>query len=395
VSVVALTVQFVASEAEVPAALWDACFPPPLEGRWWYQALEASGLEDQFTFAYAVIHDGERPIGIAPLFVMTVPLGLAVPEWLRPILAIPARTLPFLADPRTLFVGSPCGEEGTVGLLAGVDCRAVLLALQDALEAEARRRDAAMIIWKDFPAEYEDDFTWLAGERRLFRLTGFPGTTIDIPRPSKDAYYAALKSSHRTSLKRKLRRSAERVDVAVAVIQNPDDKTLAEIFALFWQTYEKAPTKFERLTRAFFESIAAKPVSYFVLLRERQSGDLIAFKLCFALGDRVIHKFIGIDYRRPRDWMLYFRLWDATLDWCLARGATSIQTGQTGYAAKLETGHRLVPLTNYCQHRGGFMHKLFGVFAKRIRWQTLDDDLARHLAAHPEADAGGPARAAR
>jgi Acetyltransferase (GNAT) domain len=390
VSGVALSVRFVASEAEIPATLWDACFPPPLEGRWWYQTLEASGLDDQFTFAYAVIHADERPVGIAPLFVMTVPLGLAVPEWLRPILSIPARTLPFLADPRTLFVGSPCGEEGTVGLLPEVDRRAALLVLQDALEAEARRRDAAMIIWKDFPQDDDEDFTSLASERRLFRLTGFPGTTIDIPGASKDAYYASLKSSHRTSLKRKLRRSAERVDILVEAIQGPDDTTLDKIFALFWQTYEKAPTKFERLNREFFAAIAAKPVSHFVLLRERQSGDLIAFKLCFALGDRVIHKFIGIDYRRPRDWMLYFRLWDATLDWCLARGATSIQTGQTGYAAKIETGHRLVPLTNYCQHRSRTMHGLFGLFAGRIRWQTLDDDLARHLAAHPEADAAGP-----
>jgi hypothetical protein len=389
---VALSIQFVASEAEIPAALWDACFPPPLEGHWWYETLEASGLDDQFTFAYAVIHADERPVGIAPLFVMTVPLGLAVPEWLRPILSIPARTLPFLADPRTLFVGSPCAEEGTLGLLPDIDRRAALLALQDALEAQAHRRDAAMIIWKDFPAEYEDDFTWLAGERRLFRLVGFPGTTIDIPKPTKDAYYASLKSSHRTSLKRKLRRSAERVDIGVEVIQHPDEKTLEEIFALFSQTYEKAPTKFERLNRRFFAAIAAKPASYFVLLRERQSCDLIAFKLCFAMGDRVIHKFIGIDYRRPRDWMLYFRLWDATLDWCLARGATSIQTGQTGYAGKIETGHRLVPLTNYCQHRSRFMHAVFALFAKRIRWQTLDDDLARHLAAHPEADAAGPPR---
>ena len=384
------SVRFVASQAEIAADLWDACFPPPLEGRWWYQALEAAGLGDQFTFAYAVIHLGERPIGIAPVFVMTVPLGLAVPEWLRPILSMPARMLPFLADPRTLFVGSPCAEEGTVGLIPDVDRRAALLALQDALEAEARRRDAAMIVWKDFPPDDEEDLIWLAGQRRLFRLTGFPGTAIDIAEPNKDAYYASLKRSHRTSLKRKLRRSAERVDIAVEAVQNPDDKTLDEIFALFWQTYEKAPTKFERLNREFFAAVAAKPVSHFVLLRERQSGDLIAFKLCFALGDRVIHKFIGIDYRRPRDWMLYFRLWDATLDWCLARGATSIQTGQTGYAAKIETGHRLVPLTNYCQHRGRFMHALFGLFAKRIRWQTLDDDLARFLAAHPEADAAGP-----
>jgi hypothetical protein len=107
------------------------------------------------------------------------------------------------------------------------------------------------------------------------------------------------------------------------------------------------------------------------------------------LGKRIINKFIGIDYRRPRDWMLYFRLWEAALDWGCAQGATSIQSGQTGYAAKIEIGHRLVPLTNYCQHRNRLLHWVFGLFGGRVTWQSLDDDLAHFLKAHPEADAPG------
>lgn len=383
----ALSIRFVGSQAEVPAALWDACFPPPLEGRWWYETLEASGLEDQFTFAYAVIEQDGTPAGIAPVFLMRVPLGLAVPDWLRPFLEGPARVLPFLADPMTLFVGSPCADEGTVGLLPGIDRRAALLTLQDALEGEAQRRDAAMIIWKDFPQEDEDDLDWLAERRRLFRLVGFPGTMVTIPNGRKEDYLKALTSARRTSLKRKLRRSAERVTIDVEVIRNPDEKTLGELFALFWQTYEKAGTKFERLNRRFFEVIAAKPVSHFVVLRERASREILAFRLCFVLGERIINKFIGIDYRRPRDWMLYFRLWEAALDWSCAQGASEIQSGQTGYAAKIETGHALVPLTNYCRHRSGVMHWLFGLIATRVSWKTLDDDLARYLAAHPEANA--------
>jgi len=389
VSTGALSIRFVGSQAEIPSGLWDACFPPPLEGRWWYETLEASGLEDQFTFAYAVIEADGTPAGIAPVFLMRVPLGLAVPDWLRPFLEGPARVLPFLADPMTLFVGSPCADEGTVGLLPGIDRRDALLALQDALEAEAARRDAAMVIWKDFSEADEGDLDWLASQRRLFRLVGFPGTMVRIPGGRKENYLKALTSARRTSLKRKLRRSAERVSIDVEVIQNPDETTLGELFALFWQTYEKAGTKFERLNRRFFEVIAGKPVSHFVVLRERGSRDILAFRLCFVLGQRIINKFIGIDYRRPRDWMLYFRLWEAALDWSCAQGATEIQSGQTGYAAKIETGHALVPLTNYCRHRSGLMHWLFGLIATRITWKTLDDDLARYLAAHPEAKPAG------
>lgn len=388
------SVRFVDSEAEIPAALWDACFPPPLEGRWWYRALEASGLEDQFTFAYAVIQTDERPVGIAPLFLMTVPLGLAVPEWLRPILSIPARHLPFLADPFTLFVGSPCADEGTFGLLPEWDRRFILVTLQDALEAEARRRGAAMVVWKDFPESDQDDFACLADERRLFPLVGFPGTVVDVPSASKSGYYASLTSKHRTTLKRKLKRGEERAFLDAQVVQNPDAKTLDEIVALFQQTYEKAPTKFERLGRRLFAAVATMPVAYFVLLRERESYSVVAFMLCFKVGGRIINKYIGIDYGRPRDWVLYFRLWDAALDWCFASGATSIQSGQTGYGAKIEIGHRLVPLTHWCWHRNRLLHRAFALFARRVSWRTLDSDLAHFLSAHPEVDSTGRAQTA-
>lgn len=389
-----LHVRFVNSASDIPGELWHACFPPPLEGQWWYEALEASGLEDQFAFLYAVVEADGKPAGIAPLFVMTVPLGVAVPDWLKPVLAIPARTISFLADPRALFVGSPCSDEGTVGLLPGIDRRAALLCLQDALEAEAQRRDAAMIVWKDFAPDAARDLAWLAGQRRLFPLVGYPGTAVELPRASKDAYFASLKGSRRAELKRKLRRSAERARLDAEVLQKPGEKTLDEVYGLFCQTFEKSPTKFERLGRKFFEVIAEKSVSHFVLLRERDTRALVAFKLCFAVGQRVIHKFIGIDYSRPRDWMLYFRLWDAALEWSLARGATSLQSGQTGYAAKLEVGHRLVPLTNYCRHRNPLLHGAFALFARRIGWKSLDADLARYLKAHPEAAHAGTAASA-
>ena len=65
-----LAVTFADSQADIPPELWDACLPPPLEGRWWYEALEGSNLSDQFTFRYALVREGDRPVGIAPLFVM-------------------------------------------------------------------------------------------------------------------------------------------------------------------------------------------------------------------------------------------------------------------------------------------------------------------------------------
>jgi predicted N-acyltransferase len=221
----------------------------------------------------------------------------------------------------------------------------------------------------------------------MFRMVSFPNTALSFPTRRKEDYFATLKSSRRYKLKKKIQQGREKADLRVDVVQAPDAKTIEEIFGLFRQTYERSATKFEKLNKRFFEMIATKPVSHFVILREQHSGEMIAFRLCFDMGGHVINKFIGIDYGRPREWFLFFRLWDAGVDWALSRGAWSVQSGQTAYGVKIEVGHKLVPLTNYGLHRNRLIHGIYRAVAKRIRWQTLDDDLADFLKAHPDAGA--------
>jgi hypothetical protein len=385
-----LTVEFADSEADIPQDLWRECFPPPLEGRWWYAALESSGLGNQFTFLYAVVRDNGRPVGIAPLFTMHVDIGLVAPPLLRPLCSLLAAIAPSLTRPRILFVGSPCADEGTVGLLPGVDRAAAFRLLQDAIERKAEELSAAMIVWKDFPQSYAPEFDRLARECGLFALTSFPGAVADIPGARKENYLATLRSPRRTNLKRKLRRSAESFDAAVEIVREPDAATLGVLCGLFRQTRDRGAIKFEHLDYAFFEAIQRQDVAYFLILRDKSSCETVAFMLCFVVGDRVINKYIGLDYSRPRNWSLLFRLWDAAVDFAVACGATSIQSGQTGYASKILQGHRLVPLTNYCKHRNRLLHALCARLARSVSWRTLDRDLADYLRAHPSADMSRP-----
>ena len=75
----AFTVRFVDSAGAIDAALWEQCFRPPLEGLWWYQALESSGLCDQFTFVYAIVEVDGLAAGISPAFLMRFPVSLVAP----------------------------------------------------------------------------------------------------------------------------------------------------------------------------------------------------------------------------------------------------------------------------------------------------------------------------
>jgi hypothetical protein len=315
---------------------------------------------------------------------MNVPIELVMPPALLPLFTRLGRLFPSVRYQRTVFVGSPCSDEGTVGLLPDVDPRQALLCLQRALEERVAEQGASMLVWKDIPQGWSGDFAWLMAQSRMFPMVSFPGTEVTLSSPSKADYFAGLKASRRHLLKKKLRRSAQAIDVTTEIVQAPEGAVLDEIFGLFWQTYEKATTKFERLNRRFFELLAKLPACHFVLLRERGEGRLVAFMLCFSLGDKMINKFIGIDYRQPKESFLYFRLWDAALEWALSQGFRSIQSGQTGYAPKIEMGHTLVSLTNYCRHRNVLVHWVYRLIARTIGWHTLDDDLARFLKAHPE-----------
>jgi len=376
-------VEFLKKSTQIPNGLWDACFHVPGEGRWWYEALDQSGIDDQFTFFYGLIKHLGCQVGIAPIFTMDVPVEQVAPHEFLRLLRLVGKIVPSVLYQRTLFVGSPVLDESRVGLISHVNRRAALLALQVALEKKAAEIRAPLIVWKDFPESSSADLNWLAQQRRLFRVISFPNTMVEFGSHRKEDYFAAMKGSRRRKLKTKLRRSRELVALSVEIIQRPDPKTLDDIFGLFWQTYEKSVSKFERLNRKFFEVVAEKQATHFIVLREEVSREMIAFMLCFDMGERLINMFIGIDYKRPKEWMLFFRLWEAAVDLALSRGFTAIVSGRSAYEAKIETGHKLVPLNNYCRHSNILLHTIYGIVAQRIDWASLDGALARFLKAHP------------
>ena len=106
--------------------------------------------------------------------------------------------------------------------------------------------------------------------------------------------------------------------------------------------------------------------------------------LVFVLGDRVVNKFIGLDYNREGRAYLYFRLFEAAVDFTYSLDRHHLQSGQTGYRAKLDLGHAPVPLVNFFRHQNPLVHAVFRAVARHITWRSLDADLRVWLEAHPE-----------
>lgn len=367
----------------IPDQLWQECFAAPYEGKWWYAALEQAGLDDQFKFMYGLVKQDDKPVAIAPAFLMDVPIALVIPPALLPIFNVLGKLFPSLLYQRTFFIGSPCSDEGRVGVVQGADAAEVFACVNTAMRDQANQLGATMRVWKDFAVEQASALEPLLKKDGLFHLVSFPGTNIALEGKDKNDYLSSLKASRRNKLKKKMKQANE-APVYVEVVTQPDVSVMDEIFSLFWQTYEKGSTKFERLNRQFFDQISRYENSYYVILRKKESNEMLSFMLCFKLGEHVVNKFIGIDYRQPKEWFLYFRLWDAAVEWSYSVGATSIQSGQTGYAPKIELGNDMVALSNYCQHKNPIVNFIYKMVAKTINWDTLDPDLAIYVKAYPE-----------
>src|ERR1700757_2428275 len=114
----AYEVEFLETASQVPNDLWEACFPPPAEGRWLYESLDQSGIDEQFTFFYGVIRHLGRSIGIAPIFVLDVSLEEVAPQQFLRLLRLIGKIVPSVLCQRTLFVGSPILDESRIGLIS-------------------------------------------------------------------------------------------------------------------------------------------------------------------------------------------------------------------------------------------------------------------------------------
>jgi hypothetical protein len=156
-------------------------------------------------------------------------------------------------------------------------------------------------------------------------------------------FWANLGSRRRSELKRKLKFSSPlRFEEQIGLPEELIDRVL-ELYLL---TYERSPHKFERLNRAYFVETAS--ISRYLLFFEDDL--LIGFAQLLCGNGRMIHKYVGMDYERSRQYQLYFSLFLRAVDICIRDGRTVLECGATGYEFKRYLGSDMEPTWLYFRH---------------------------------------------
>ena len=231
---IAFQTRIVAGVAEVPEAEWNRSYPGEPEGWRYYRACEA-GTVPGVQVAAVEVHDRSGFVAAAPLFQLSYRLDTPFQGAIRHVAAAVHARLPSMTEWRMLGVGSPYTDRCHIALRPGLsdaERGAALAALNAAVEGEAVRRRAVLIVYKDLAGAELAIMQDMLLSENYAHIRSLPVACLDLPAPDFEAYLAHLSGSMRKDVKRKMRAAGA---VRIEVRTNTED-VADEIDRLYEQT---------------------------------------------------------------------------------------------------------------------------------------------------------------
>ena len=370
-----LTYKIYSSVTQIDRDEWNRLIDDIPEGYDFFRAVESSHLEG-IAFSYIMIFQNSVPFLLVTAFTSDLDLGIALEGGGQKILNTIRKAFPRFLIMRTLFIGSPFGENAVIGFNRSTpQDDASMAELLKALMILCKQEHLSCIMFKDL---LDKDLLLVQPLARqgFFKAASFPSVVIELNFKSMEEYLLKLGGQTRKDLRRKIKKAQAEGPIEVRVVDHVTE-IVDEIYALYLNTYNAGTVHFEKLTKDFFINISqnmagTKFFLYYV------NGRLAAFNLCFLHNDTLIDKFIGFDYALARRYNLYFFSWYFNIEWCLNNNVRLYQVGQTDYEAKLRLGGKLIPLHVLARHNNTIMNSLLRMASKFLTPKHNDLQLKSH-----------------
>jgi predicted N-acyltransferase len=350
---------------------WDRLFPHELEDHAYLRAIERAGLAG-FRYLYFAVRDGDRLLAAAPAFVTDYRLDTTVQGGLRRVTEALATAFPRLLRIPMLSLGSPVTERCRAGFAldsAPEQHAAWLDVILVHMEAVAAKEKFGMLAVKDAPLD-EPAWQQVCPRHGLRTLPGLPGATLDIPWHDLDGYLESQGASTRKDLRRKWRAAT-----ALKIEWRTDLAGIAdEVQRLYRETLTHAELSFEELTPSYFENVLRGMPDRAFCVTYSEGDRLVAFNLVLHDSDRLLDKFLGMDYAAMDRYNLYHVSWLENIRFCIEHRIGVYESGQGLHAEKRRLGSTLHANALWYRHRNRFADGVLARLEKLASLDRFDDD---------------------
>lgn len=283
-----------------------------------------------FTFRYLVAHRAGVRIAAIPYFITDFKLNTMLAEgWLKRLLGGLSLRIACIGHPTVAFgrIDGQVGAELLGSAFAALSSKAPVVAFKG--------------FGYDLPAP------------GFVRVAGLPVAVLHL---EGDFWSTLHGHKKRNDLTRKLKASAA---LRFEEHDGLPGEHLERVHQLYLNTRNQSPIRFGCLSPAYFSGTSALSIYMLAFLQDR----LVGFVQLLPKGDRVVGKYLGMDYTVSREHELYFALCLRAMDTCARRGLKEIELGETSYHFKKELGCELVDTWVYYRHRNPLAHALLARFA--------------------------------
>ncbi len=361
---------------------WNRLFPHELEDHAYLRAIEHAGLEG-FRYMYLAVREGSQLLAVVPAFITDYRLDTTVQGGLRRVTEALARVFPRLLRIPMLSLGSPVTERCRVGYApdSTPEQRAAWLdAILARMGTIAATEKFGMLAVKDAPLD-EPAWQQACPRHGLRALPGLPGATLDIPWRNLDGYFESLGPSTRKDLRRKRRAATSlRIEWRTNLAGIGDD-----VQRLYRETLAHAEFSFEELTPAYFGNVLRDMPGRAFCVTYFEGNRLVAFNLVLRDDERLLDKFLGMDYAAMDRYNLYHVSWLENVRYCIEEDIGVYESGQGLGREKARLGSALRANALWYKHRNRFVDGVLARFERLARMDRFDDDTddASKQARHP------------
>ncbi len=283
---------------------WKRAFQNKCKDHRYYEIVDET-LDGNFEHYYLQLKDGSGNVrAIQPVFFVRQNLVEGVPGKIRSVVDFIREKFPRFLTMRVLMVGCAAGT-GDLGVCDEKDSAWVAKALSVSLRTYARQNRASLVVLKDLPAKYRLGLESFSSNGYA-RIPSMPMTRLVLYHYHDwDEYFRTLSKATRKDLRRKFRK-AERAPRIEMETLNDITPYVDEIYPLYVQVHERAPLRFETLTKDYFRAVSQRMPDRARFFIWRQLGKIVAFSFGLVCDDAIYDECIGLDYSVALDLHLYF-----------------------------------------------------------------------------------------